>query len=107
GHANLLAAVTMVAVALGTYLCARFIPRADPTAPQLRVNFNPITATWETNRFAARTRAIFLSLLGISWFWLVGALMLAQLPAYARDVIGGDKTVYTLLLAAVPRVQAL
>jgi hypothetical protein len=51
-------------------------------------------------RFAAKTRAIFLSLLGISWFWLVGALLLAQLPAYARDVLGGDKTVYTLLLAA-------
>ena len=51
-------------------------------------------------RFAAKTRAIFLSLLGISWFWLVGALILAQLPAYARDVLGGDKTVYTLLLAA-------
>jgi hypothetical protein len=30
----------------------------------------------------------------------VGALILAQLPAYARDVLGGDKTVYTLLLAA-------
>ena len=39
-------------------------------------------------------------MLGISWFWLVGALILAQLPAYARDVLGGDKTVYTLLLAA-------
>ena len=51
-------------------------------------------------RFAAKSRTIFLSLLGISWFWLVGALILAQLPAYARDVLGGDKTVYTLLLAA-------
>ena len=30
----------------------------------------------------------------------MGALILAQLPAYARDVLGGDKTVYTLLLAA-------
>jgi 1-acyl-sn-glycerol-3-phosphate acyltransferase len=39
-------------------------------------------------------------LLGISWFWLVGALILAQLPAYARDVLGGDKSVYTLLLAS-------
>ena len=39
-------------------------------------------------------------MLGISWFWLVGALILAQLPAYAKDVLGGDKTVYTLLLAA-------
>ena len=90
----------MVAVAVLMYLCSRAIPRAEATDPGLKVNFNPITSTWEVIRFAAKTRTIFLSLLGISWFWLVGALILAQLPAYARDVLGGDKTVYTLLLAA-------
>ncbi|HEU5135002.1 MAG TPA: MFS transporter [Steroidobacteraceae bacterium] len=98
--ANLAAAVTMVAVAVIMYLCSRAIPRAEATDPALRINFNPVTSTWEVIRFAAKTRTIFLSLLGISWFWLVGALLLAQLPAYARDVLGGDKTVYTLLLAA-------
>ncbi|MBC8027631.1 MAG: MFS transporter [Steroidobacteraceae bacterium] len=98
--ANVAAAATMVAVAIGTYLFSRFIPRAAATAPELRINYNPITATVQVMKFAAQTRAIMLSLLGISWFWLVGALILAQLPAYARDVLGGDKTVYTLLLAA-------
>jgi 1-acyl-sn-glycerol-3-phosphate acyltransferase len=90
----------MVVIALGTYLCARFIPPAQASDPALKVNFNPFTATWDVIRFAARTRSIFLSLLGISWFWLVGALILTQLPSYARDVLGGDKTVYTLLLAS-------
>src|SRR5690349_9796205 len=86
------AAIAMVAVALLMYTCARFIPRAEATDPGLKVNFNPLTATWQVIRFAARTRAIFLSLLGISWFWLVGMLILTQLPSYARDVLGGDKT---------------
>ncbi len=94
------AAVTMVVIALGTWFCSRFIPRAEAADPQLKVNFNAFTATWDVIRFAAQTRAIFLSLLGISWFWLVGALLLAQLPAYAKDVLGGDKTVFTLLLAS-------
>ncbi|MEO8018383.1 MAG: MFS transporter [Pseudomonadota bacterium] len=98
--AHLATAITMVAVAVVMYLCARQIPRAEATDPSLKVDFNPITSTFEVIRFASKTRAIFLSLLGISWFWLVGALILAQLPAYARDVLGGDKTVYTLLLAA-------
>jgi len=100
GQAHLTASLTMVGVAVLMYLAARAIPRAEATDPGLKINFNPITSTWDVIRFAARTRAIFLSLLGISWFWLVGALLLAQLPAYARDVVGGDKTVYTLLLAA-------
>ena len=98
--AHIAAAATMVGVAVLMYACARFIPRAEATDPGLKVNFNPFTATWDVIRFAAKTRSIFLSLLGISWFWLVGALILAQLPTYARDVLGGDKTVYTLLLAS-------
>ncbi len=64
----------MMAVALVMYACARFIPRAEATDPGLKINYNPFTATWQVIRFAAKTRAIFLSLLGISWFWLVGAL---------------------------------
>ena len=36
----------MVVVAVGTYVCARFIPRAEATDPDLKVNFNPFTATW-------------------------------------------------------------
>jgi 1-acyl-sn-glycerol-3-phosphate acyltransferase len=98
--ANTAAAVAMVVIAAGTYLCSRFIPRAEAADPNLKVNFNLFTATWDVIRFASRSRPIFLSLLGISWFWLVGALILAQLPAYAKDVLGGDKTVFTLLLAA-------
>ncbi len=99
-HASIAASVAMVVVAIATYVFSRFIPRGEATDPALRVNFNPITATWQVVRFAAQTRAIFLSLLGISWFWLVGALILAQLPAYTNEVLRGDKSVYTLLLAA-------
>src|SRR5215510_7857502 len=55
------AAVTMVVIALGTWFCSRFIPRAEAADPQLKVNFNAFTATWEVIRFAAQTRSIFLS----------------------------------------------
>jgi hypothetical protein len=32
---------------------------------------------------------VFLAIMGISWFWLYGALFLAQFPAYAKSVLGG------------------
>jgi 1-acyl-sn-glycerol-3-phosphate acyltransferase len=38
-------------------------------------------------------------MLGISWFWFYGAIYLAQLPVFTRDVLGGDEHVFTLLLA--------
>ena len=37
--------------------------------------------------------------MGISWFWLYGALFLAQFPAYAKGVLGGGEGTVTLLLA--------
>ena len=40
-----------------------------------------------------------MSIFGISWFWFVGATLLAQFPIYTKSVLGGDETVVTLLLA--------
>lgn len=41
---------------------------------------------------------MFLSILGISWFWFYGAILLAQLPLYSKNVLGGSEAVVTLLL---------
>ena len=51
-------------------------------------------------RHVAARRGIFLSILGISWFWLLGATFLAQFPAFAKNVMGGNDHVVTLFLTA-------
>ncbi|WP_282606537.1 acyl-[ACP]--phospholipid O-acyltransferase [Pelagibius sp. Alg239-R121] len=50
-------------------------------------------------RHAAGNRSVFLSILGISWFWAVGATYLTQFLGLTKNIIGGDETVVTLLLA--------
>ena len=40
----------------------------------------------------------FLCILGISWFWLIGATFLSQFPTYAKDILHADETVVTLFL---------
>ncbi|MDD5247406.1 MAG: MFS transporter [Rhodocyclaceae bacterium] len=86
-------------IAVAGYVASRAIPAAPPPAPQLRVNPNPFTETWRNIAFAREDRTVFLSILGISWFWLYGALFLAQFPAYAKNILGGAETSVTLLLA--------
>lgn len=86
-------------VAIAGYLSSRSIPSAPPPAPELRINLNPVTETWNNINFARQNRTVFLSILGISWFWLFGALFLAQFPVYARNVLGGKESAVTLLLA--------
>ena len=46
----------------------------------------------------ARHIVVFRSLLGISWMWFFGAVFLTQFPAFAKDVLGGDEQVASLLL---------
>jgi len=86
-------------VALAGYLTSRGIPAAPPPVPELKVNLNPLSETWRNIAFARQNRTVFLSILGISWFWLYGALFLAQFPAYAKFVLGGAESSVTLLLA--------
>jgi len=97
-HGNVLASVGVVGVAILGYLASRGIPSTPPVDPALKLNWNPFTETWRNLRFAHGNRTIWLSLLGISWFWFYGATLLAQFPTYARDVLGGDESVFILLL---------
>ncbi|HEX8963878.1 MAG TPA: MFS transporter [Rhodocyclaceae bacterium] len=86
-------------VAVAGYLVSRGIPAAPAPEPGLRINPNPLTETWRNVKFAQENRTVFLSIMGISWFWLYGALFLAQFPAYAKNVLGGAEAVVTVLLA--------
>ncbi len=86
-------------VAVAGYLASRGIPAAPPPDPGLKVHPNPLTETWRNIGFARENRTVFLSILGISWFWLYGALFLAQFPAYGKNVLGGGEAAVTLLLA--------
>ncbi len=93
-----LVAGAVVLLAVLGFLSSLFIPRATPDAPDLRINWNPITETWRNINITRRNRTVFLSVLGISWFWFLGATYLAQLPNYSKLTLGGDEHVVTLLL---------
>jgi 1-acyl-sn-glycerol-3-phosphate acyltransferase len=92
-------AVGGLLVAVLGYLTSRDIPPAPAPDPGLKINLNPITETWHNINFARSNRTVFLSILGISWFWLYGALFLAQFPAYTKNVLGGGEATVTMLLA--------
>ncbi|HEY0913463.1 MAG TPA: MFS transporter [Solimonas sp.] len=88
----------IIVFALAGYAACRAIPPAAPAAPELRINWNPLTETLRNLRFMRSNRTVFLSVMGISWFWLYGAAFLSQMPTYASQVLGGDPSVATLLL---------
>jgi 1-acyl-sn-glycerol-3-phosphate acyltransferase len=99
GAGPVIAGSVAVAVALAGYLVSRGIPFTPAVAPDLKINWNPFTETWKNLRFAQGNRVVWLSMLGISWFWYYGAIFLAQFPGFSKDILGGDEHVVTTLLA--------
>jgi hypothetical protein len=95
GVAILTCAISAAGIAL-----SRFIPRSPPPDPGLAINPNPVQETWRILRFAAANRTVLLSILGISWFWFYGAMLVTQFPNLVRNVLHGSEQVVTLLLVA-------
>ncbi|MFZ1829277.1 MAG: MFS transporter [Candidatus Competibacteraceae bacterium] len=88
----------VVGLAIFGYLSSCFIPLAPPAAPDLKINWNPATETWRILKFTYQNFTVFQSVLGISWFWFLGSVYLAQLPHFTRLNLGGGEHVVTLLL---------
>jgi len=91
-------AVSAMAVAALGIALSRLIPRSPPPAPDLRINWNPVSETWRNLRFTAQNRTVWHAILGISWFWFYGAMFITQFPNLSRNVLAASEHVVTLLL---------
>jgi 1-acyl-sn-glycerol-3-phosphate acyltransferase len=90
------AAVVVLAI-LGWW-SSHGIPEAPATAPDLAMDYNPVRATVGVMAQLRGQPAVLNSVLGISWFWFFGSVVLAQLPNYTRVYLGGDESVAPLVL---------
>ena len=91
---------TVVSIACLGYWISRSVPAVPTVDPGLKINWNPMTETWRIIQFTRQSRTVFLSVIGISWFWFFGATYLAQFPNYTRLILHGNEQVVTLLLAS-------
>ena len=87
-------------VAVAGYLASRMVPHTPAVAPELTINWNPVSQTYRTFKYIRGSRAVTQSILGISWFWFYGSVFLAQIPNYTQFTLGGTESVTTLILAA-------
>jgi len=98
-HGPVVAATAIILLAVSGNIVSRFIPRAEPGAPDLRINWNPIPESLAVLRLAKKQLAVRNSVLGVSWFWFIGTVLTSQLPTYAEANLGGSATLYIFALA--------
>lgn len=94
---ELVAGITITIAILG-WIASLRIPYSAPSEPELKITWNIFSETFRNISFSKQNRPVFLSLLGNSWFWFYGAIVLANMPLYAKDYLHGDHSVFVLLL---------
>src|SRR5262249_28676083 len=97
-HGAFVVAALIVSVAFAAWGWSLAIPHTGAAAARSPLHWNLIAATVRVIRQAAGDPIPFRTMLGISWFWLVGAVYLSQFPSYVRFVVGGEEAVVTLFL---------
>ena len=97
-YGAVLVAALIVMVAVAAWAASLMIPPTSAAAAHSPVRWNLLAATTRVIREAAAETVPFQSMLGISWFWLAGAIYLSQFPSYVRFTLGGEEAVVTLFL---------
>lgn len=97
-HGAMAASVAGLVVAGGGVLAAHFVPASPAKTTGLRVGWNVWAETAGLLRAAKGNRPVWLAILAISWFWAMGATVLAELPTVVRENLGGTGHVVTLFL---------
>ncbi len=92
--------ISIISIALLGWLASLKIPKASIGDARIQITANIFRSSYEIIQHCRQTRAVFLSVMGISWFWLVGAALLVLLPPLVSNAFNGDETVVTLLLCA-------
>ena len=91
-------ATAVVSLALLGYLAARGIPSAPAADGSLKLNWNLWKETWRIVGYAREVKSVWMCVLGISWFWFLGAAYTTQLKVYVDDYLLGTDGLYAVLL---------
>jgi 1-acyl-sn-glycerol-3-phosphate acyltransferase len=98
-HGAAYVSIGLIIVAIAGFIACLKIPLAPSVDKSIELYLNPVTPTWEIFKFTKKNRSVFLSMLGISWFWFFGAAILTILPPYCKDVLRADASVVTFFIA--------
>src|SRR5579863_9590208 len=88
----------MMVSAFACWIASRFIPPSGEGAPELVIKRNILASTASLVKYVRADARLWWGSLVVSWFWLVGALVLSLLPTLVTFDIGGTEAVVTVFL---------
>ncbi len=90
----------LIAMGLATlgYIMSLAVPSAPPSGSHGAINWNIFSSTWGILSAAKAQREMWLIMLGISWFFAVGAVLMAEFAPLVSGPLAAQQEVVTLFL---------
>jgi len=89
----------MIALAVFCYVASRFIPSTKAADPSLVIDRNVFRSTFRLVSELRADRRLFVAASIVSWFWLVGAIVLSILPPLVESGLHAGPEAITSYLA--------
>jgi MFS family permease len=96
--ARLTAAVVLGIAAVG-WLTARGIPVAPPPGERPPLDFHVVRSSIKLVSGTMHIPRLFLAICAISFFWMIGSVLIIEFPPLVKNVFTADKKVASLFLA--------
>ncbi len=95
------AAIAVILVAIVGRLTASAVPYAPPEAdaPPLKLDWHLIRNSWNLVSGTMHIPRLFLAIMSISFFWAIGAVIIAIFPPLVKNLLGADESVATVFTA--------
>ncbi len=97
----------MIVTAIASWVASLFIPKTGEGAPGLTINRNILVSTGQLIKQLRADPRLWWGGIVVSWFWLVGALVLSLLPPLVSIDIRGTDAVITVFLTIFSVAVAL
>lgn len=94
---RVLSMILLVLAAVG-WFASEQVPLAPAPQPEMKINFNPITATINVLKYAIADKNVLRPLLGIAWFYGLSTVVVTALPVYVADVLRYDQNALTAVM---------
>ncbi len=90
--------IVMIIIAIVGFVTSMYILPSTNVSSDIKLNSNFLQESWSIVKYSTSKKQVFLSILGISWFWFIGAAIMSQIPTLTKDVFACDQSVANLFL---------
>jgi MFS family permease len=100
GNYSILIIALIVVALLGLHFAKKLPPESQQTEEKklMNVDWNLYTSTRDIVKLVFKNPMVALLIVGLSWFWFMGAGLLSLMPLIAKDVFNGTEMIATMML---------